>query len=147
MINLAKQKQIKSENIFWRIIISFIGILLILIAVTNLFLFFFGENTTAQVATRRYGGANNREPNQRYSWAIDYTFKDGKGIIYDGHTTRYGNDMAVSISNKVYYFTRIPFINALEYEVSPNLGQLFVMAIGVFLIYTMNNKKKSKKIS
>lgn len=146
VINLSKQKQIKSTSIFWRVMISLIGISLILIATSNIFLFFFGENATAQITKRRYGGSTGREYNIRYSWAIDYTFKDEKGIIYGGHTTKYGNDMTVNLSNKVYYFTRAPFINALEYEVSPNLGQLFVMAIGVFLIYAMNNKKKSKKI-
>lgn len=138
-----KKEQSRLSKIFWRIAISAVGIALIVIAVVNLLLFFFGQSATANVTTRRFGGADdNRPPNQRYEWSVDYTFQDKNGIIHSGHTTKRGNDMSAKIENRVYYFEFAPFINTLESEAEPNIGQPLFIAIGSFLLYVMNSKKK-----
>lgn len=144
--NKIKNKS-RSSDIFWRIIISLVGIALIFMAVVNLMLFFFGETAYANVVTRRVGGSNdNSLVEYRYEWSLDYTFTDKNGEQRSGHTTRRGSDMSVKIDNKVYYFLFAPAINSLESETKPNVSQLVLVGFGVLLIYVMNSKKsKSNK--
>ncbi len=138
-----KKKQSKNSKIFWRISISAVGVALILIAVFNILLFLFGESVSTKVNSRRFGGADDGKPfSQRYSWSLDYTFVDKEGIIHSGHTTRRGSDMSVKTDSRAYYFTFAPFINSLESEVNPNIGQVLFIGIGIFLIFVMNKKKK-----
>jgi hypothetical protein len=142
---VRKNEQSKVSKIFWRIVISAVGIALILIAVGSLLLFFFGESAVANVNTRRYGGADdNRSVNQRYEWSLDYTFEDKEGNRHSGHTTRRGSDMSVNVDRRVYYFTFAPFISALESEAEPNIGQPLYIAIGIFLLVVLNGKKSKQ---
>jgi len=138
-----------SSDLFWRIIISLVGIALIFMAVVNLMLFFFGETAYANVATRRVGGAtDNSSVDYRYEWSLDYTFTDKNGEQRSGHTTRRGSDMSVKTDNKVYYFPFAPAINSLDSEAKPSVSQLVLFGFGVLLIYVMNSKKnKSNKSS
>lgn len=140
------KKERKLSNIFWRIIISATGAALMLIAVSNLSLYFFGEKAEVSVTTRRVGGADNQyDPSKRYEWSVDYTFTDKNGDKHNGHTTRRGGDMGVKTDNKVYYFSFAPFINALESDATPNIGQPLFVVIGVFLIIVINkNNKKTR---
>lgn len=138
-----KKEQSKASKIFWRIGISAVGIALILMAVGNLSLFFFGESTTANVTTRRYGGADNGRPiSQRYEWSVDYSFSDKEGKPHSGHTNRRGNDLGLKVENTVYYFPFAPFINSLENEAEPNIGQPFLLGIGTLFLFVMNKKKE-----
>lgn len=143
MATKRASKASKASEGFWRIVISTVGVALILMAVGNVMLFFFGENSMAKVSTRRYGGAeDNRPANQRYEWAIDYTFKDLEGNSHSGHTNRRGSDMSVKVENEVYYFPFAPNINSLKSEAVPNIGQPLVIGIGILLLFVMNRKKK-----
>lgn len=140
---MAANRESKPSELFWRIVISAVGVALILMAVGNVMLFFSGENSMAKVSTRRYGGADdNRPASQRYEWAIDYTFKDSDGITHSGHTKRRGSDMSVKVENEVYYFPFAPYINSLKSEAEPNIGQPLYMGIGILLLFVMNRKKK-----
>ena len=144
--------QIKSKRkplkLFWRIVISAVGISLILIAVSNFTLYFFGETTMVSVTTRRVGGANDQyEPNQRYEWSVDYTFTDKNSAKFSGHTTRRGGDLPPKTDSRAYYFPFAPFINALESEVQPNFGQLLFIVIGIFLLLVMNRKGNKTRSS
>jgi len=142
MANRKEQSEI--SKIFWRITLSVLGIALILMAVCNISLFFFGKSTTAEVTTRRYGGADNNWPvSQRYEWSVDYTFSDKEGVIHSGHTNRRGNDMSVKVENTAYYFSFAPFINSLESEAEPNIGQPLLVGMGMLLLFVMNKKKKT----
>jgi len=135
--------QNQKTNLFWRIFITAVGIAMILIAVGNFALYFFGETAFAQVTTRRVGGANDgRAANQRYQWSLDYTFSDKNGTSYNGTTTRRGNDLSVETESKVYYFPFAPLFNALEREAEPNLGQLALAMIGAFLLFVINKEGK-----
>ena len=70
---MAKQKkQSKASNQFWRIAISVVGLALIVLAVVNVSLFFWGESTSAKVTTRRLGGSDPGRPsNQIMATAAD----------------------------------------------------------------------------
>lgn len=127
---------------FWRIIVSVIGIILILMAVGNLLLFIIGIKTTAAVTTRRYGGERQGAVNdKRYTWYVDYTFRAIDGKAYEGHMTKLGSATSVSVSKTVYYFSFAPFLNTTEDTAEPNIGQLAMIAAGVYCLVVMNNRK------
>lgn len=135
----------KHAKPFWRIIITAVGAALILIAVSNLALYFFGTVAPAAVSTRRVGGANDGQPpNRRYEWSAHYTFRDKNGLEHSGHTTIRSGDIAPKTDNRVYYFSSAPFISVLESEAKPNTGQAVMAALGVLLIFVMNSKKKRR---
>lgn len=95
----------KSSNLFWRIVISLVGIALIYIAVSNLSLYFFGERASVSVTTRRTGGVDDRyELKKRYEWSVDYTFTDKNGVSHSGHTLSRGGDLPPKTGNIAYYF-------------------------------------------
>lgn len=136
----------KPSKLFWRIVISAVGAALVFIAVSDLALYLFGETVSVSVTTRRFGGADDQyQPNQRYEWSVDYTFTDQNGVAHSGHTTRRGGDSGVKTDNRVYYFPFAPFINALESEAEPNIGQPLLLVIGVFLLFVMNRKKNKTR--
>jgi hypothetical protein len=131
----------KPPKLIWRIIISAVGAALIYIAVFNLALYFFGDTASISVTTRRIGSANDQyELNQRYEWSVDYTFMDKNGVLYSGHTIQRGGDLPPRTDSRAYYFSSAPFINALESEANPNVGQLLYIVIGIFLLWVMNRK-------
>jgi len=141
-----KKQESKAARIFWRIAISAVGAAMILMAAGSLLLYFFGESASAQVSTTRTGGADDSQSSdRRYTWSVDYTFRDREGETRSGHTTRRGGDTGVKVENTVYYFPAAPFINALESEAEPNLGQPVMTILGVFLLVVMNRKKKKPK--
>jgi hypothetical protein len=143
---VRNKKNQKESNLFWRIAISLVGAALILLAVSRLLLFFYGETAPARITTDRRGGANDgASVNQRYEWSVDYTFKDQSGGTHSGHTTRRGSDLSSGVTDDtVYYFTVAPFISALESDADPGLGQLILAVLGVFLLVVMNRKRKKR---
>jgi hypothetical protein len=144
----TKSKKKQETKLLWRVLITLVGAALICIAVSHLALYFFGETAPVSVATRRFGGSNDGRPsNQRYEWALDYTFYDKNGTARSGHTTRRGSDFSVQTDSRVYYFSLAPFISTLESEAKPNAGQLVCIVLGVFLIVIMNRKKANKRRS
>ncbi|HEY8499209.1 MAG TPA: hypothetical protein VIL89_01205 [Clostridia bacterium] len=142
-----KRKSNKNANLFWRIIITAVGAALILIALSNLALYFFGTVAPAAVSTRRVGGANDSQPpNRRYEWSVHYTFRDKNGLEHSGNTTIRGGDIVPKTDSRVYYFPSAPFVSALESEAKPNTGQAVMVALGVLLILVMNSKKKKRSV-
>jgi hypothetical protein len=125
-----------------RILISLLGIILIIMAIGNLMLFIFGETAVAEVHTRRTGGERyNAVNDKRYSWAVDYTFMAEDGKSYSGQLTKLGSATGVDVSRRIYYFPFAPYFNTTEDTGEPNLGQLFMVAVGIFLLMVMNRKK------
>jgi hypothetical protein len=136
----------KPPKLFWRIIISAVGAALIFIAVSNLALYFFGETASISVTTRQIGGVDDRyELNQRYEWSIDYTFTDKNGVSHSGHAIQRGGDLPPKTDSRAYYFSFAPFINALESEAKPNVGQPLYLVIGIFLLLVMNRKSNKAR--
>ncbi len=139
------KKESKAAKLFWRIVISAVGVALIAMALANIALFFVGEKAVAQVSVRRVGGADDRFPaNKRYEWAVSYTFKAADGETYNGYTNRRGGDLPVRVENTVYYLPSFPAIHALSIEAQPNLGQLISVLLGVLLLSVMNRKQKKR---
>lgn len=121
------------SKLFWRLVISAIGVALILITVFNFTLYFFGETASVSITTRRVGGASDQyQPNLRYEWSVDFTFTDKNGVSHSGHTTQRGGDLPPKTDSHAYYFRFAPFINALESEAQPNIGQPLLIVIGIF---------------
>lgn len=141
-----RNRQSKKGGRAARILISIVGVLMILLGVSRLVLFFAGVKTIAQVETRRVGGSSDQySADKRYEYSIDYTFKDKEGETHSGHTTRRGGDMGVKVEKTVYYLAAAPFINGLATEVEPNIGQLVLVTLGVFLIVAMNRRPRQTK--
>lgn len=145
-MSVKMKNKCKPSKLIWRIVISAVGAALILIAVSNLALYIFGEAVSVNVTTRRVGGADDQyEPSMRYEWSVDYTFMDKNGISHSGHTTQRGNDLPPRTDSRAYYFSFAPFINALESEAQPNIGQLLFIVIGIFLLLAMNRKRNKAR--
>lgn len=134
---------------FWRALITFIGIFLIISTLSNIFLFLFGATASAQVETRRFGGSNPGYPaEKRYEWTVEYSFIDNEGTQHTGYTKRRGADLSVEVSREVKYFSFAPFISSLSDEAIISPLQMVSIAIGGFLIYSVNwdlNKKRAKR--
>lgn len=136
----------KQESLFWRILISAVGVALIFMSVSNLLLFFLGETATAAVETRRYGGERFNAPNdKRYSWYVDYTFRAEDGVLYEGHLSKLGSATSVKVDNTIYYFPFAPFINTTAETAGPNFGQLVLFGAGVLLITAMNQRRRPRR--
>jgi hypothetical protein len=137
----------KKPAVFWRAIISFIGLFLIVNAVLNILLFTFGDITAARIEKRRFGGSNDAYPaSSRYEWSVMYEFTDDDGNQHTGYTRRRGSDLSVHVENEVRYFSFAPSIHALRDEAVLSLGQFVAAGIGCFLVYVVNwnlNKKWS----
>ena len=140
---MAAVAKVKRSSLFWRIAISAIGIILILMAIGNLLLFLVGDHAEAAVSTRRYGGERQGAVNdKRYTWYVDYTFQAENGVTYEGHLTKLGSATSVSVNRTIYYFPFAPFFNTPEDTAEPNLGQLVMIAAGAFCLVAMNRKSK-----
>lgn len=137
----------KKPAIFWRAVISIIGLFLIVNAVLNILLFAFGEFASAKVEKRRIGGSNDAYPaSGRYEWSVMYEFTDSDGNKHIGHTKRRGSDLSVPVENEVRYFGFAPSIHALRNETVLSLGQFVAASIGCFLIYVVNRKINKKRL-
>lgn len=68
-------RRTKSENYFFRILISLIGVAFIAWGLTTLALAFAGNKTTAVITDiRREGGERNEAKRGRYTYNTSYTF-------------------------------------------------------------------------
>jgi hypothetical protein len=136
----------KASNIFWRMMITLIGLALVFVAVSGFLLYFFGETAAADVSVRRLRGADNGKPyEQRYQWSIYYSFYDDEGVLREGSTERRGSDISVEVDDTAYYFPKAPYIHVLESNARPGFSQLFLVALGVFLIVVVNIPRKREK--
>jgi hypothetical protein len=63
-------------------------------------------------------------------------------VLHSGHTIQRGGDLPLRMDSRAYYFSFAPFINDLESEDKPNIGQPLFIAIGIFLLSVMNLEKE-----
>ena len=135
----------KKPALFWRAIISIIGLFLIVNAVFNILLFAFGDSAAARIEKRRFGGSNDAYPaSSRYEWSVMYEFTDDVGNQHTGYTRRRGSDLSVYVETEVRYFSFAPSIHALSDEAVLSFGQLVAVGIGCFLIYVVNGNPNKK---
>ncbi len=142
---MAKAKS-GSAKIFPRILISLLGAGFILWGTSTIALGIFGNRTTAVITNiRREQGERNEAIRGRYTYIISYRFTLPDGRTVDGFTRKIGNSVFLKADGKsvraVRYFSRLPFINALEDETKSPAGSLIIIAVGVFLIYIINKGK------
>ena len=139
---MGRKKANQATGIFWRVVISMVGLALILLAVGRLVIYLAGEETHIfNVQTRRIGGSDpNQRPDARYEWDIHYSFTGRDGAVHSGYSKRRGGDMGVKVERKVHYLPAAPFFNVLEKEGKPSIGQVVMLVLGGFLLYVMNHK-------
>lgn len=134
-----------SHSLFWRLLISLLGLSMILLGLGHVLLFFVGNTAVANIETRRFGGSSDQYPaSGRYEWVVNYSFVADDGRTYQGNTRRRGHDLGVTVERTVYYLPQAPVLNALEREVWPNLGQLALVALGLFLIVVIHKPGKRR---
>ena len=144
---MGKKRMNPASGLFWRIALSAVGVLLILMAVGNLYVYLVGEKTRVfDVKTRRIGGSDaNQAPGSRYQWDISYSFRDRSGAVHHGYAKRRGSDSGTTVEKTVYYLPAAPFFNVLESQGRPNAGQAVMLVLGGFLLYVMNRKRVKGK--
>lgn len=137
------------KDIVMRIFITILGIAFILWGIGTFALGIVGESSPAVITTvRRQGGERADGKAGRYTYIISYTFKGPDGKTIDGYSTRIGSGVYVKHPNtttSVRYLKAWPFLNTLEDETKPGPGQLVLIAVGIFLIYAMNGRKKKRR--
>lgn len=143
-------KQSKS-NLFWRFIISGIGLLMIITAVTQLSLGFFGDNTIGTISGfRRIGGERGEAIPNRYTYSLEYRYKV-EGVEYSGTTTQIGSPLFTKVTGKetisINYFEFAPQISCPEQDSNVDIGKAALIGMGGFLIKVMNPKKTKKNTS
>lgn len=144
---MVKKKK-KGADIFWRIFISLIGVVIITLAINEMGLLLFGKTTQAtDVSTsRNYGSDSSQSPEQQYIWSVSWEFTvDGKE--YKGSTVARGSAMSVKHGTRVYYYSFAPYINSLYAEEHVGFGTIVSIGIGMVLIIVMNKGKKKKNKS
>lgn len=144
---MGRKKANQTTGIFWRVVISMVGVALIILAVGRLAIYLAGEETRIyDVQTRRIGGSDgNQKPDVRYQWDILYSFTDRDGAVHTGFAKRRGGDMGVKVEKMVYYLPAAPFLHVLEKEGKPNLGQAVMLVLGGLLLYVMNRNGTRRK--
>lgn len=128
-----------------RLLLSLLGVALVLWGLSSVMLWFAGEKADAVIThIRRQGGERNEVTPGRYTYIISYTFTLPDGRLVDGYVSKIGNAVFVKASGKsilpIRYFLAAPFINEPEKDTQPSLGQLVLVATGVFLIVAINRE-------
>lgn len=133
------------KNALVRIIVSFIGVLLILYAISTILLGIIGERSAAAITNvRREAGELNSSRSGYYMYNISYSFTLPNGEIVEGYDRRLSNGAYVKkpgTTVTVRYFKMLPQINAVEEDTGFNLGKMVLMSVGVCLIFITNKKE------
>lgn len=126
--------------------LTFVGLILILLALVTSLIIVFGTETSAHVSVRRFGGAIDGAPaNARYEWSLDYSFTASDGKSYNGTATRRGSDTSVKFTPRVKYLSSLPRFNVLV-DTSPyGIGQVLYLIMGWLLIYLPRAPKTGRK--
>ncbi len=137
--------KLKFSKLLTRIFITVLGVAFIVWGISSIMLGFFGQKESALITDiRREGGERNEAIRGRYTYNISYTFTLPNGKIVNGFTKRIGDSIYLKADGKskamVKYFSFFPYINALEQDTKPGLGQMILIAIGCFLIFIMRIK-------
>jgi hypothetical protein len=123
------------SSFLWRAMLVLIGTTLVLIPIGGTFLLAVGKSAPANVNLRRVRGSDpGRTPDQRYEWAVDYTFMGDDGRRHEGHATRRGSDIGIKVEPRIRYLAWAPSVNALDQDLEPELAQLALLACGGLLL-------------
>lgn len=139
----------KKAGLFWRIVVSAVGALLILWRLNALSLGLFGTPGTAEITSvRRVMGERNEVIRNRYTYAIGYRFTASNGKTYSCSTTQIGGSAYLSAGGgtiNIKYYGAAPFISVPDSDTGISLWDPLVFGIGVFLIYAINKSPGARK--
>ena len=130
-----------------RILITLLGIALILMGMSEMFLGFAGERADAVVTDiRREGGERTDGRPGRYTYNIGYTFTLSDGRTINGVAKQIGNAVYLKANGEqivpIRYFRAFPYISAIEKDAGLGAGQLILIIAGGTLVFFMNTKKR-----
>lgn len=139
----------KYDNAVARILITLLGLLLVLWGVGSVVLGVVGERDTAVITSiRRQGGERNDSKPGRYTYSVGYTFTLPNGKRVDSSTTKISSAIFLradgTSTTPVRYLKSAPFINTMEEDTKPSIGQLALVAVGNFLIIVMNKRRENQ---
>lgn len=140
----------KSSKLLARIFITLLGFAFIVWGLATISLGFIGKDGKAIITDiRREGGERNEVKRGRYTYNISYTFTLPNGKSVNGFTKKISDAVYLKADGKtktsVKYFSFFPYINAMEQDTNLGLGQLILIAVGFFLIFIMNKRKKTAR--
>lgn len=109
-----------------------------------------GARDTAVITSiRRQGGERDEAIPGRYTYSIGYTFTLPEGKQVDGSTTKLAGAAFIkpdgSSTAPVRYLVCAPFINVLEAETKPTIGNLMTVGIGILMIVLINRKGQGQR--
>jgi hypothetical protein len=126
------------KNVFARILLAFIGTLLLLYGVMMPLLSVIGEKTWGDITVvRREGGERNETVPNRYTYSVGYEFTLDDGTVIYGNTKVIGNAYNAGISmgsTGVRYLKAFPHLNALESDTKFTMGTIVLVAAGILLL-------------
>ena len=126
-----------------RILITLLGTALILMGITEMVLGFAGERAEAVVTDiRREGGERTDGKPGRYTYHIGYVFHLPDGKTINGFSKKIGDGVYLKADGSqtvsIRYLGVFPYINAVEKDTGPGVGQLTLILAGGALIFLMN---------
>ncbi|HYE69591.1 MAG TPA: hypothetical protein VEA58_13320 [Anaerovoracaceae bacterium] len=130
-----------------RTLITLLGIVLILMGMSEIFLGFAGERADAVVTDiRREGGERTDGRPGRYTYNIGYTFTLADGRAINGVAKKIGNAVYLKANGQqtvpIRYFRDFPYISTMEKDDGSGAGQLTLIIAGGALVFLMNTKKQ-----
>lgn len=126
-----------------RVFVTLLGVAMVLWAISSIMLGVIGAQATAQITSvRRQGGERTDGRPGRYTYEIGYTFRLPSGKTIHGSTTRIADAIYVKVEDpfplrQVRYLKQVPWVNALEEDTRPGLGQVVLLVAGGLLFYAM----------
>ncbi len=134
---------------FWRMIITFIGSAMILVACTQVALGIFGAQTTGIITEyRRIMGERSGPIPNRYTFSLGYAFTVDHQS-YSGTSTVIGSPLFIKPDGtdpiKIRYFVFLPHISAPLADTNIDIGKVALIGFGYLLIIVMNPKQKRRK--
>ena len=130
----------------WRLLISFIGLIMILYSLFLVSIGLLGTNTFGTITsyTRIMGERDEIIPN-RYTYSLGYQFFVEEKV-YGGSSTVIGSPLFIEPDGnsfvEIMYIEKIPNLNALKTDTSIDIGKFVLIVLGFILIYVMNTKLK-----
>jgi hypothetical protein len=137
------------KNVFARILLAFIGTLLLLYGAIMPLLSVIGEKTWGDITVvRREGGERNETVSNRYTYSVGYEFTLNDGTVIYGNTKVIGNAYSAGIPmgpTAVRYLKVFPSLNALEVDAIFSMGTVILAAAGILLLVVALRREGNKK--
>ncbi len=128
-----------SSPVWLRIVGTVVGAVMVILSLWRFGLYYLGDTAVAELHDESFSWRKDVcTHNIRYEFSVD-------GEVYSG-ATRVPTDSTSleGVSDRVYYFSFAPSVNALEYDAQPSFSQIVFVAAGAAIIVFVNKKTKNK---